>query len=252
MVIKRFIKSSKGRIWEIDFLRGIAVIMMIVFHFLYDLNYFLGYSFLLNAGFWLLFARITAGIFVFLVGVSLTLSYSRIKEKMWSIEITKKYVKRGVGIFIWGLLITVLTWLFLDGNGTIWFGVLHLIGISIILARPLLRFRLLNLLLGATIVIIGYAIGTVGSNNLWLLPLGVRTAAFYTLDYLPILPWFGVVLLGLFFGNLVYAKGKSRFKLSDKTSKNIRPCCFLGRHSLAIYLLHQPVLIGLIHLALMI
>lgn len=244
------IKSSEGRIWEIDFLRGVAVMMMIAFHLLYDLNYFAGFSFVLHAGFWFLFARLTAMIFVFLTGVSLALSHARVAGKLTPKEMTKKYVGRGFKIFGWGIIITILT-LFLLESGTIWFGVLHLIGISIIIARPLLRFRHLNLVLGIAFIIIGLYLNAMSFDFPWLTPLGLRPVALYTMDYLPLFPWLGVVLLGLFFGNTVCKCSKAeRIGKGGLIHKTARPLCFAGRHSLLIYLLHQPVLIGLIYLLL--
>lgn len=240
------IKSPKGRIWEIDFLRGIAVMMMIIFHILYDIYYFAGYPFALYSGFWWFFARITAGIFVLLVGVSLALSYSRAKPSLSGHELTVKYLKRGLKIFSWGLLITAVTWLFLAERGTIWFGVLHLIGVSIILARPMLRFERLNLLLGVAIILVGIYLYTIVFMFPWLLPLGLRPAAFYSLDYLPLLPWFGIVLLGLCIGKRLYPDAGSKSK--TRAPHAARHVCFLGRHSLLVYLLHQPVLIAIIYL----
>jgi len=247
-----FFNPSKARLWEIDFLRGIAVAMMIVFHLLYDLNYFAGHSFVLSAGFWWLFARFTAVIFVFLVGVSLTLSHSRARASMSGKEMTIKYTKRGLKIFGWGLLITALTWLFMSGNGTIWFGVLHLIGVSIILARPLLGRRFLSLFLAFAFMIAGLYLSTMVFDFPWLMPLGFTPAGFYALDYLPVLPWFGVVLFGMFFGSTFYPEGKRLFHLRSKAPGALKPLCLVGRHSLFIYLLHQPVLIGVLYAALLI
>jgi len=73
-------KNLEKRFWEIDFLRGLAIIMMILFHLLYDLNYFGEYNLNLHSGFWWYFARMTATIFILLVGISLTLSFSRAKK----------------------------------------------------------------------------------------------------------------------------------------------------------------------------
>jgi len=248
----KIFKPAKARLWEIDLLRGIAVVMMIAFHLLYDLNYFAGHSFVLSAGFWWLFARFTAVIFLFLVGVSLTLSHSRTRARLSGKEMTMKYARRGLKIFGWGLLITALTWIFLSGKGTIWFGVLHLIGISIILARPLIGRRFLNLLLAFAFTIAGLYLSIMVFDFPWLLPLGFTPAAFYTLDYLPVLPWFGAVLFGLFFGGTFYPGGKRLFPLSTKAPCALKPICFIGRHSLLIYLLHQPVLIGVIYIMFMV
>jgi uncharacterized membrane protein len=133
-------------------------------------------------------------------------------------------------------------------NGFIIFGVLHFIGISIILAYPFIRFRILNLLVGVIVVIIGLYLQNFVFDFNWLFWLGFKPMYFYTFDYFPILPWFGVVLIGLFFGKMLYPNYKRRFKIKDLSGFKISKLfCFLGRHSLLIYLIHQPILVGLLH-----
>lgn len=232
------------RFWEIDALRGMAVVMMIAFHLLFDLNYIAGYSILLASGFWLAFARTTLLIFLLLVGISLGISYSRIKDKMNAKGIRKKYLKRGIKIFCYGLAITAVTFLAFPGN-TIWFGVLHSIGISIILSIPLLSHKKLNIIIGLAVIILGLILTQFTASFPWLLWLGLQPTNFYTFDYVPLLPWFGVVLLGVFAGKSIYEK-----RTPGRMPPASRPLCFLGRHSLLIYLLHQPVLVGLLLLVL--
>ena len=242
-------KHPEKRFWEIDFLRGLAIIMMIVFHLLYDLTYFGGCNLNLHSGFWLYFGRATATIFIFLVGVSLTLSFSRARKIQTSgRKLYLKYIKRGLRIFSWGLLITLTTWVFLR-EGFVLFGILHLIGISVILAYPFLKLRSLNLLMGIFFISIGIYLNNVAFDFPWLLWLGLMPDRFYTIDCFPIFPWFGVVLIGMFFGNLLYPDYTRKFNLCDPSNFNfIGLFCFLGRHSLLIYLIHQPILIMLLWL----
>lgn len=233
------------RLWEIDSLRGIAIVMMIAFHLLFDLNYFRGAGFDLHSGPWFILGRATVIIFLLLAGVSLTLSHSRARKQ--GRAGFSKYLKRGIRIFLYGLIITPLTWILLP-QGTIWFGVLHLIGLSIILCYPLLRFRLLPLFLGIALIILGLFLQGLVFGFPWLLWLGLRPLAFYTFDYLPLLPWFGVVLIGIFLGNFLYPNYKRRFRIRDLSRFSpIKLLTFLGRHSLVIYLLHQPVLLALLY-----
>ena len=240
-------KILKQRFWEIDFLRGLAILMMIVFHFFYDLNYFGVQRINLSSGFWWVFGRIIATTFILLVGISLTLSYSRVK-KLKTRELFKKYFFRGLKVFGWGLIITAITWLFLK-RGFIMFGVLHLIGVSIILAYPLLRMKFWNLLLGIGFILIGIYLENLVFNPYWLIWLGLKPYYFYTVDYFPIFPWFGVILIGLFLGNLFYPDGKQRLRIPDLSNFSfIKQICFLGRNSLLIYLLHQPILIIFLYL----
>ena len=229
------------RFWEIDFLRGIAIILMIISNFITDLAFFGIYDAPL---FWQVFARITASLFIFLAGVSLALSYSRVNKRSNSFM---KYFFRGARIFSWGMAITLVTWLFME-EGFVVFGVLHLIGLSIILAYPLLGFRYLNLLLGTAFVAAGLYASSFLFSFPWLLWLGFVPAGFYSVDYFPLLPWFGIVLIGLFFGNLLYPGGKRKIRLPETKNPAINALAFLGRNSLRIYLIHQPVLIGMIYL----
>jgi len=235
------------RFWEIDFLRGLAIIMMIIFHIIYDLNYFAGYNFSLHSGFWLVFAHATAAIFIFLVGVSLTISYSRTKKYKTLKELSMKYLSRGLKIFSMGLVITLATWIF-SREGFIIFGILHFIGISVILAYLFLRFKYQNLLFGIIFIIIGMYLRGLTVDFYWLTWLGLRPYYFYTFDYFPIFPWFGVILVGLFFGNLFYPNAARRFNIFDISEfQIIKSVCFLGKHSLLIYLAHQPILILLLY-----
>jgi len=242
-------KHPEQRFWEIDFLRGLAIIMMVIFHLLYDLTYFGGYNLNIHSGFWLYFARATATIFIFLVGVSLTLSFSRSGKIQNSRQkLYLKYLKRGLRIFSWGLIITLVTWIFLR-DGFVLFGILHLIGISIILAYPFLKLRYLNLLLGIAIVSLGIHLNNFTFSFYWLVWLGFVPDHFCTVDYFPIVPWFGVILIGVFFGNLLYPDYTRKFNLWDCSNfKFIGLFCLLGRHSLAIYLVHQPILVTLLYL----
>jgi uncharacterized membrane protein len=234
------------RFWEIDSLRGIAIVMMVVFHLLFDLNYFGGYGLSLHSGFWLFFGRSTAAIFLFLVGVSLTLSYSRVRGKPGK-EVWEKYIRRGVRIFIYGLVITLVTYLFF-AQGVILFGVLHLIGLAIVLSRPFQNLGKWNLFLGLAAIILGLYLQGVWVGYPWLLWAGLIPQGFYTFDYFPLFPWFGVVLLGMFSGSLLYPGGRRRFGLPEISGfPAIRFLNYLGRHSLIIYFLHQPVLIILLH-----
>jgi uncharacterized membrane protein len=230
----------KERLWEIDFFRGIAIILMIIFNYSFALLYLRIY--VLNDGFlyWYVFPRFIGGMFIFLAGLSLTLMYSQIKNKKDS---HKKFFSRGLKIFGYGLLITAITYLTFP-EAFIIFGILHFIGISIILGSFFLKYNKLNLVLGLLIILFGFYLQSFSFNFSYLLWLGFTPQNFYTFDYWPILPWFGVTLLGIFFGNLLYKNGKRNFKIKDFSNSFVtRFLDFLGRNSLSIYLIHQPLLV---------
>jgi uncharacterized membrane protein len=240
-------KQSFKRFWEIDSLRGIAIIMMILFHFLYDLNYLNIYKLNLYSGYFLFFVYSIGTSFILLVGISLTLSYSRTKKSIKNKELALKYFKRGLKIFMLGLLITIITWIYLD-EGFVVFGVLHCIGISIILAYPFLHLRYCNLLLGIILVISGGILKNYTFDFNWFVWLGFIPHGFYTVDYFPLLPWFGVVLIGIFIGNTLYKDHKRTFKMRNLSEFKItRFFCFLGQNSLLIYLINQPLLLSIVY-----
>ncbi len=232
------------RFWEIDFLRGVAVILMIVFNYAFTLRYF--NVFVVDAGwaFWWLFPRVIASIFIFLAGVSLILSYSRSKIK--GREVYKKFIFRGLKTFSYGLLITFVTWLFFPKEFII-FGILHFIGLSIILSMLFLNIgRNKTIFFALLFIAAGIYLQGFVFDSPWLLWLGFMPHNFQTFDYFPLMPWFGVVLLGILTGNLLYPKGRRCFRFYDKISI-AEPLCLIGRHSLLIYLLHQIVLIVLLY-----
>jgi len=225
------------RIFEIDFARGSAIVLMVVSNLITDLQYF--YNYTTYETFWRVFATIGASIFLLIVGISMNLSYS--KNAKFS-----KFLKRGAFIFALGLLITFVTWIFVPIDYIV-FGVLHLIGLSIIIGYPFLKLnKKFSLVAGLTFILLGLWIANTVVRTNYLLWLGLTTSSFSSLDYFPIFPWFGVVLIGLFLGKWLYPDGKSKFKLPEiKLSK---PVSWLGRHSLIIYLIHQPIILGLLFL----
>src|ERR671916_809206 len=233
------------RFWEIDVLRGIAVLGMVLFHFSYDLAYFAG---LFDVGFFrsglgLYVARFGGAAFIFLAGLSLTLSYQRaVNTRPSGWNLFRKYLGRGLWVFSFGVLITFFTWIFVPEDMIV-FGILHLIGASIILAYPFLKLKLPNAVLGLGCVIVGLYLRDFDADHAYLAWLGVKPD-FFMLDYWPLFPWFGVMLLGIFAGNTLYGERGRTTPGPGPKLPGIRPLTFLGRHSLLVYLLHQPILIA--------
>jgi uncharacterized membrane protein len=231
------------RFWDVDAARGVAMVMVVLYHLVYDLDNFGGYDIESTSGFWAYFADASAFAFVFLVGVSLALSYSRAGARR---GLFGKYLRRGSRIFGYGM---VVTFVFLAvGYGYVIFGILHLIGVSIVLAYPFMRLRFLNAVLGLAVVAAGAYVQAErlvvgGVAGVLLAPLGVVPQDLFMPDYRPLLPWFGVVLLGLFFGKVVYLLWRKQPPPS-RAPRAAAPVAFLGRHTLLIYLIHQPVLIA--------
>ena len=230
-------------------LRGGAIVLMVLYHLVFDLNYFAVYDIDVSSGFWLAVARLTASLFLLLVGLSLTLSHSRAQLLGQEDRFRLRLLKRSAWILGLALGITIVTYLFI-GKGFIVFGVLHLIGLSLLLAYPFLRLQRANIIFGLLFILLGIYFQNISVGFPWLLWLGLAPAGFYSVDYFPVFPWFGVILVGMGLGDRLYPGYRRRIPVPDLSSSPfVRGLAFLGRNSLAIYLVHQPVMIAILYLA---
>jgi len=215
------------RIWEIDFLRAIAIILMVIFHIVYDLNEFVGLDIDYLSGFWYWEGKTSALMFIFLAGISSGFS--------------KNTVKRGIKILIFAMLITLVTYIFFREQ-YIRFGILHLLGTSMVLFPLLKKMNNILLFISAVfIVLTAISIKSILVDTSLLLPFGVMYRGFVTLDYYPISPYLSVFILGILAYKMYYYKGQSIFKFHYKNEY----LSMISKSSLAIYLIHQPVLVGM-------
>jgi len=226
------------RFWEIDSDRGTTIIFMILFNWLFALTFLNIIQFQASREFWYLAPRIIGAMFIFIAGISLSLSYSRRKS-------FSHLLKRGGKIFMLGFGITILTFMTFPQQ-TIWFGILHLIGLSIILSSIFLKYPKFILPSAIIIMTVGFFLESMSFSFSYLLWLGFPPAGFMTFDYFPLLPWFSFMLLGIYAGQKLYKNNKRNFSLPIKENIITKFLCFLGRHSLLIYVIHQPFLIALL------
>jgi uncharacterized membrane protein len=235
--------DMRKRYWEIDALRGLCVVVMIVYHTLFNLADFGFTDMDFSGGFPWYFARVFASIFMLIAGLSLTLRSGR-KGMAFS-----GYAKRGGTLFAIGLCFTAVSYFVLGPRFFVLFGVLHLVGLSTILSFPLLKRPRLSFALGCAVLAAGLILGKYRFPFYWLSFLGFRPEGYYPVDYLPILPWMSYILFGISLGNLLYPGGKRRFPVPELSRLwPIRAFAFLGRHSLPIYVAHLPVIYGVLEL----
>lgn len=236
-------KEGEGapRIWEVDFLRGLSIILMVGYHLLFDLGEFggvrnfLGFSTDLSSRAWVAAELFFAALFVILSGISSTFS--------------RNNVRRGLKLLAVSLLVTAATYVF-DPAQTVWFGILQCLALSILIygaafakARPAAcaAWGALVLALGAALPALNKALAV---RSDWLLALGLHSPSFSSFDYFPLIPWLGVFLVGAALGKSVYAARRSLIpRRLPVTFVNIA-----GRHSLLIYIVHQPVILGVLYL----
>ena len=217
---------SSRRIWEIDFLRAIAVILMVTFHVIFDLKEFAGIAINYQSGLWYWVGKVSALMFLFLAGISSGFS--------------KNSVKRGMRILLVAVVITFVTYIFFREQ-YIRFGMLHLLGVGMILF-PLFK-RMNNILLIISAAAIAFTAvlikGTLADTSL-LLPFGVSYKGFVSLDYYPISPYLSVFILGVLAYKIYYCKSESFFKFNYENEY----ISVISKNSLGIYLIHQPILVG--------
>ena len=233
----------KKRIWELDALRGILMIAIMAYHLFYDLV-FLFSLVELNTPFLrglYRFCNDWLGCpFLFLSGLCVTLG--------------SRPVRRGLQVMVGGMLITAVTaGMYLTGFAgkdiLIYFGVLHCLG-SCMLLWPLFRKlpKPALLILGIVLAAAGlYIKSNIRVDHNWLIPLGLMSRSFATSDYFPLLPNLGYFLIGAFLGKTLYREKRSLLPQVSPSFLPIRFLSFIGRHSLIIYLLHQPILAAAVY-----
>jgi uncharacterized membrane protein len=183
--------------------------------------------------------------------LSLTLDDTRRRareaEGLSGLSLWGRTLRRGAQIFGFGLIITAVTY-FTVRDQYVRFGILHLLGASIVLATPFLRLPpLVSVAWGLALILLGSYLNTRFVDFPWLTWLGVPQSGLVMADYYPLLPWFGIALLGIAAGKLFYPEGRRGFVLPDLSAiVPVRALRFLGRHSLTIYLIHQPIILGLL------
>ncbi len=235
-------EASRGsRLPLIDAARGIAVIAMAVYHFSWDLRYAGFMAADVESGLWQLFARSIAGTFLFIVGVSLVLAERNGFKP-------KRFLRRLGVLAASAAAITVATW-FTFRDTFIFFGILHNIAVTSVLGLVFVRAPVAVTIVAA---IFAFAAPSFLSAPLFnhpaLIWIGFSTVLPRTNDFVPVFPWFGAVLSGVAAARLWPRLGLDRAAVWQHV-RVPSALLFVGRHSLIIYLLHQPVLFGLVDLA---
>jgi len=216
--------------------------MMFVFHFTYDLNFF-GYIQInfLEDPFWANFRRFIVSSFLLLVGISIVLA----NRKPLNI---KHFSRRLILLFTYAILVSIGSYLMFPET-YIYFGILHFIAVASVLGLLFRKFYWSNLLLGIGLLLLDALYSNAYFNDPSINWLGLMTHLPPTEDYVPLIPWFGVVLLGMFIGKTLFIDNNTpSWLLWQATNPLTKMLAFGGRHSLHIYMLHQPVFIGLIAL----
>jgi len=237
----RSLPRSHPRLHKIDVLRGLALIGMAIYHFSWDLAYF-GYidGNIPESGALYILARTVAASFLFLAGFSLFLAQGYGFHK-------RAFFRRLIILIICAALISAVSWLFMRQD-FIYFGILHEIALASCLGLLFLRAPLL---INCLIIVICLIMSHLGINcaSPALLWLGLSQNPAPSFDYVPLFPWFSCVLAGLTMARFLARKSwLTALENSFYPALLNRFLQFIGRRSLLFYLVHQPLLIGLVFL----
>ena len=229
--------ASKGRIWELDLLKGLAFLMMVWDHAVYDLDSLFGVPMDRLGVFKEGVGVVCAVIFTTVCGISVTLG--------------KHNLKHGFRLLALALALTAGTLTvdhFMDLGVTIWFGILHFLGTAMLLGHFIKRLpNAVIAFLGAGCFALGVWFGTLTVSVPFLFPIGLCAKGFTSADFYPLFPHLGYVCVGILLGKTLYRERRSLLPGKEETPA-VRPLCFLGRHTLFLYFAHQPVVIGVLYL----
>lgn len=231
--------GTMGRIPVVDVVRGAAIAGVVVFHLVWDLAFLnLTSSALASHTFWLAFGRGLAGTFMLLVGVSLVLAARR--------GLDGRLFRRRLAILaLAALAITVITRLAFP-TAFVYFGILHAIAVASLLGVPLLRLPTWGVVLvGLTMIVLGNALSFSAFDTRWLAWIGFAASPALSNDFVPVFPWIGLMAFGLALARIGLDRGWMNM-LPALDSPISRGFAVLGRRSLPIYLLHQPLLLAIL------
>jgi uncharacterized membrane protein len=223
----------------LDAARGFAILMMIAFHFCFDLVYWQLADFqLLSDWRWMAWRNGIVGLFLLIMGVSLVLAADNPAAHFW---------RRLIRVACCAGLISAVSWV-MFADRFIYFGILHFVVLASLLGKILLRLKSLDrwsvwLLLALLCLAAIWLPGAKALDPRTLNWLGMAAHKPQTEDYVPLLPWFGVVLFGMVLGHCLRCLPGQEYHLA--IPQICRPVAELGRHSLLIYMLHQPLLMSL-------
>jgi uncharacterized membrane protein len=232
-------RQQAPRVEGLDALRGVAILAMVVYHFCFDLRYFgvARWDFEHDIR-WLAARTLILSSFLLIAGISAALARrDPAADARWP---------RHVAVIGGAALLVTAASAMMFPRSFIWFGVLHAIALSLLLARLLIDRPRAALAAGVIVIAAGVMLSSQHFDNRMLGWLGFMTGKPMTEDYVPLFPWSGVLFLGIAAGHALVA---SNFAMLAPLARMPRALRFLGRHSLAVYLVHQPLLLGGLGLA---
>ena len=238
-----------ARLEVIDALRGFAVAMMIAYHCCFDLTYY-GWAHwaMLDDLAWISWRNTIVGTFLFVVGLSLALRDERERGTPAAAYASRGFLIRMGQIALAALLVTAGSAV-LFPQSFIYFGVLHFVVAALWIARRAPRLGGGAIAVGVALLIVGIVVHTPAFDPKAINWIGFAATKPYTEDYVPLVPWLGVTLIGCGVGAAWSRRGwrlaPGPARAWDALPSSLRRVLLTaGSWSLTIYLVHQPLLLG--------
>jgi len=252
------LSRKNERYWEIDAARGICLVGMIIFHAIFIMAMFN----IISVDIWenLICRNIVEGInfqyihlgttlFVLICGFSLMLRQRRMEglsKKAYNVAV----IKRGLQVIIVGVIIaligSIIIHFFIGDGRFMYFTILMMMGCGMIICIPFLGLKKWACIPALILILLGFFLSTI-QGPAFLLPFGILPGDFMPRDYFPIFPWVGIMLMGFALGSVLYPNGHRRFNVPQPNGF-FRFLATIGKYPLQIYVLHIPILAGIIAL----
>ena len=232
--------QPRMRVAGLDALRGLAIVAMVIYHFCFDLRYFgVTRSDFEHDFRWLAARSVILSSFMLIAGISLVLArHGTGADARWL---------RHVAVIGGAALLVTAASALMFPQSFIWFGVLHAIAVSLLIARPLVARPGVAAIAGVAMIVAGVTFAHPAFDGRTLGWIGFMTQKPITEDYVPLFPWTGVLLIGLAVGHWLV---RTDFAILAPLARAPSALRWMGRHSLVLYLVHQPLLIGVLWLVL--
>ena len=234
--------AAMPRVAAVDAARGVAIVAMIAYHFCFDLTWYRWADWpMLDDPRWIAWRSAIVASFVFLVGVSLALRDERDRRTGQTGWLDRSFLRRWAQVAGAAALVTAGSSM-LFPESFIYFGVLHFVAVAVWLCRRAPRLGGRAIALGAGVVALGLTVSSPAFDPRWIDWIGFAATKPITEDYVPLFPWLGVVLIGCGVGAVAIRRGLVSLAWNPSPVGNT--LATMGRWSLTIYLVHQPLLLG--------
>ena len=237
---------QKNRLVDIDFYKGIAIFLVVFYHFIFDLCLLKLAPIDPLALPWIAIGRIAASTFILLAGTVFATSFLVMDTRKFIVRVLQRSLK----LLAFATIITLSFYTF-EQRWSVLFGILHFLAVAPLCASIFIFFKRkwLFLVLALGIFLFTPMVTEIEVDHLWLITFGIIPNNIPFSDYFPFFPWLGIYFSGVFLGLALYKpNARALFGYTPSNHRITRFLTLCGKYTLTIYLLHQPILLAILYL----